>query len=167
MPGPRSPRQIELAPDTRAALIHLTRSPSVEAGLAGRARIVVLAADGLLLRHIGPRVGVVRNVVRDWLDRFRAWGLAGRQDRPLPGRRPDFPPEVALHTVRLACALPDVVGRSLGQWDCAELARQLMFIREWNEIAHPFNWTAKSFDKVLAKAEAGLPAANDGLPAAA
>jgi len=28
--------------------------------------------------------------------------------------------------VRLACELPDVVGRSLGQWDCAELARQLI-----------------------------------------
>ena len=36
-----------------------------------------------------------------------------------------FPPEVALHTVRLACELPDVVGRSLSQWDCTELARQL------------------------------------------
>lgn len=27
--------------------------------------------------------------------------------------------------MRLACELPDVVGRSLSQWDCAELARQL------------------------------------------
>ena len=36
-----------------------------------------------------------------------------------------FPPEVALHLVRLACELPDVVGRSLSQWDCTELARQL------------------------------------------
>ena len=33
---------------------------------------------------------------------------------------------MALHAVRLACELPDVVGRSLGQWDCAELARQLV-----------------------------------------
>jgi transposase len=31
---------------------------------------------------------------------------------------------VALHVVRLACELPDQVGRSLSQWDCAELARQ-------------------------------------------
>jgi hypothetical protein len=28
--------------------------------------------------------------------------------------------------VRLACELPDVAGRSLGQWDCTELARQLV-----------------------------------------
>jgi transposase len=31
---------------------------------------------------------------------------------------------VALHVVRLACELPAHVGRSLSQWDCAELARQ-------------------------------------------
>lgn len=31
---------------------------------------------------------------------------------------------MALHVVRLACDLPDRVGRSLSQWDCAELARQ-------------------------------------------
>ena len=88
MPGPRSPRQIALGPDTRAALSHLARSPSVEAGLARRARIVLLAADWVPLRHIGPRVGVVR----DWLDRFRSQGLAGLRDRPRPGRRPVFSP---------------------------------------------------------------------------
>ena len=41
------------------------------------------------------------------------------------GRGP-FPPEVALHLVRRACELPEQVGRSLSQWDCAELARQLV-----------------------------------------
>ena len=32
---------------------------------------------------------------------------------------------MALHVVRLACDLPDIAGRSLSQWDCTELARQL------------------------------------------
>ena len=92
MPGPRSPREIVLAPDTQPALVHLTRSPSVPAGVARRARIVLLAAAGVRLRHIGPRVGVDRNVVRNWLDRFRTHGLAGLQDRLRPGRRRVFPP---------------------------------------------------------------------------
>ena len=30
------------------------------------------------------------------------------------------------------------------------------FIAEWNEIAHPFRWTARSFDKILAKIDATL-----------
>jgi hypothetical protein len=29
--------------------------------------------------------------------------------------------------------------------------RILAFIAEWNQSAHPFNWTVDSFDKVLAK----------------
>jgi len=33
---------------------------------------------------------------------------------------------VALHVVRLACERPDQVGRSLSQWDCTELARQVV-----------------------------------------
>jgi hypothetical protein len=37
--------------------------------------------------------------------------------------------------------------------------RILAFIDEWNEQAHPFNWTAKSFDKVLAKIDRALAAA--------
>ncbi len=32
----------------------------------------------------------------------------------------------------------------------------LQFIAEWNTLAHPFRWTAASFDKILAKAEAAL-----------
>jgi transposase len=42
------------------------------------------------------------------------------------GPRAVFPPEVAIHAVRLACERPDMLSRSLSQWDCAELARQLI-----------------------------------------
>jgi transposase len=42
------------------------------------------------------------------------------------GPRAIFPPEVAIHVVRLACERPDTLGRSLSQWDCLELAHQLI-----------------------------------------
>jgi hypothetical protein len=92
MPGPRSPRRIALSERERADLVHLTRSPSVPAGLARRARIVLLAADGAPIRHIGPQIGVSRTVVRDWLDRFARQRLAGLQDLPRPGRPRRFSP---------------------------------------------------------------------------
>lgn len=92
MPGPRSPRVIELPTAVRAELLRLTRRPSVAAGLARRAQIVLLAAEGVPIRHIGPRLGVSRTVVRDWLDRFRTLGLAGLQDRPRSGRPRTFSP---------------------------------------------------------------------------
>jgi len=34
----------------------------------------------------------------------------------------------------------------------------LSFIAEWNELAHPFKWTKKSFEKVLAKVDATIAA---------
>lgn len=34
--------------------------------------------------------------------------------------------------------------------------RLLAFIKEWNETAHPFKWTSKSFQKILAKVEAAI-----------
>ena len=38
--------------------------------------------------------------------------------------------------------------------DTDHLAERLMaFIREWDEIAHPFNWTSKSVTKVMAKCQ--------------
>jgi hypothetical protein len=40
--------------------------------------------------------------------------------------RAGFPPEVAIHVVRLACERPALWGRSRSPWDCAELARQLI-----------------------------------------
>lgn len=36
-----------------------------------------------------------------------------------------FPPEVALHTVKIAWERPDTCGRSLCLWDCQEIARHL------------------------------------------
>jgi hypothetical protein len=33
---------------------------------------------------------------------------------------------VTLHLIRLACELPELAGRSLSQWDCTELAQQLV-----------------------------------------
>jgi hypothetical protein len=92
MPGPKTSRVVHLAPETRATLAQWVRSPTRSAGLVRRAQIVLLAAEGQPLRRSAQQVGVDRNVVRDWLDRFRAQGLAGLADRPRPGRPRAFPP---------------------------------------------------------------------------
>jgi transposase len=42
-----------------------------------------------------------------------------------------------LHVVRLACDLPEAAGRSLSQWDCTELARQLQQDGIVDHIAPP------------------------------
>jgi transposase len=126
MSGPRSARVVTLTVEERAALEALSRRTTAAAGLVRRARMVLLADDGMLLDRIARTLGADRTIVRTWIDRYRAGGLAALQDRPRSGRPRTFPPEVALHVVRLACELPEQVGRSLSQWDCAELARQLV-----------------------------------------
>jgi hypothetical protein len=49
-------------------------------------------------------------------------------------------------------------------------ARRQAFIREWNEVAHPFAWSTKSVAKIMAKCEPALletPAEPAGLATAA
>jgi transposase len=92
MPGPPTPRTVVLVPETRATLAQWVRSRTRSAGLVRRAQIVLLAAAGCPVRRIATTVGVDRKVVRTWLDRFRAQGLAGLADRPRSGRPRTFPP---------------------------------------------------------------------------
>ena len=92
MSGPRSLRRIELNDEERAALEALTRRTTVAVGVVRRARIVLLATEDLRLDQIARKLGVQRNVVRTWVDRYRETGLAGLQDRPRPGRPRTFSP---------------------------------------------------------------------------
>src|ERR687896_527399 len=92
MSGPRSRRVIELDAASRAALERLTRRTTVAVGLARRARIVLLAADGVPLDRIARGLGIRRNVVRTWVDRYREDGLDGLRDRPRSGRPRTFSP---------------------------------------------------------------------------
>ena len=70
----------------RARLESLTRSSSVRAGTAQRARIVLLAGDGLANAEIARLVGVARQTVIDWRERYRVSGIAGLDDQPRSGR---------------------------------------------------------------------------------
>ncbi|MBA3575652.1 MAG: helix-turn-helix domain-containing protein, partial [Pseudonocardiales bacterium] len=55
-------------------LARLTRASSVRAGLAQRARIVLLAAQGESNTAIAVKVGVSRPTVIDWRNRYAAQG---------------------------------------------------------------------------------------------
>jgi transposase len=70
----------------RQELARLTRASSVRAGLAQRARIVLLAAEGESNTAIAAKVGVSRPTVIDWRNRYAAAGISGLQDDPRSGR---------------------------------------------------------------------------------
>ena len=70
----------------REELERLVRSSSVRAGLAQRARIVLLAADGISNTRIAELMGVSRPTVLGWRSRYAARGLAGLDDQSRSGR---------------------------------------------------------------------------------
>lgn len=59
-----------------------------------RAKIVLLAAQGLSNDEIGARLDTRREIVSMWRKRFFEERLAGLDERPRPGRPRVFPPRV-------------------------------------------------------------------------
>ena len=74
----------------RPRLEGMLRSSSIRAGLARRARIVLLAAEGLPNAEIARRTGTSRPTVVDWRARYDAGGIAALHDQPRSGRPPEI-----------------------------------------------------------------------------
>lgn len=85
MPRGRPVVPIIFSEDARAELESMTRSRSLPHGLVRRARIILLAAEGLSNQMIGQKVGLSRAMVGVWRKRFSAQGLIGLYDEPRPG----------------------------------------------------------------------------------
>ncbi len=76
---------ITLSVDERAYLDRLVRRRKVGRGDAQRAEIVLLAADGLNNCAIAAKIGVTRQTVRTWRERFAKHRLDGLCDEPRCG----------------------------------------------------------------------------------
>jgi transposase len=111
----------QLTPAEREQLVSWTRSPSLKAGLAQRARVVLLAADGIGTSEIVRRVGVSKPTVIGWRRRFAAEGIAGLDDRPKSGRPPRIDPmEIVLATLE-----PPPENLGVTHWSSRLLAKHL------------------------------------------
>jgi transposase len=81
----RSPYLIRLSPEEREVLEVRSRRYSLPYRDVVRAKLVLLAADGLENRVIGERLDLPREVVSKWRKRFFQERLAGLDDRPRRG----------------------------------------------------------------------------------
>ena len=86
--------KIELTDEERAALTKLIRSKLTSVRLAQRARIVLLAAQGLQNKEIAGQLDVGRVQVSRWRERFSELRLAGIE-RDLPRGAPPVKVDVA------------------------------------------------------------------------
>jgi hypothetical protein len=97
------------------------RSSSLRAGLAQRAWIVLLAADGMSNTEIAEWVGVSRPTVIEWRGRYQRSGLAGLDDQPRSGR-----PRAVDHEAILAATLtPPPKSLGVTHWSSRLLGARL------------------------------------------
>src|SRR6266581_6360090 len=75
-----------ISEEERAELQRRVRAHTTPQRAAKRARIVLLAADGVPNRQIAPMVGMNQHTVAQWRRRFEVERLAGLTDRKRPGR---------------------------------------------------------------------------------
>src|SRR6266568_4274736 len=92
---------ITLSDEERVELSRRVAAHTTPVGAARRARIILLAADGVPSRQISIKVGMHESNVAKWRNRFRDKGLEGLEDSPRPGR-----PRLFGHDERAAAVLP-------------------------------------------------------------
>jgi transposase len=112
---------VEVPPRDREVLASWARSPSIRAGLAQRARIVLLAGDGAGTNEIVRRTGLSKPTVIAWKRRYAAEGVGGLEDRPRPGK-PRTTDDVA---VVLATLEPPPARLGVTHWSSRLLAAEL------------------------------------------
>jgi hypothetical protein len=83
---------VSLTSEQREELLGWLRRTSLAAGLAKRARAMLLLADGQSISATARLVDLQRRHLYKWIERFRKQGIAGLYDGKRPGRPPVFPP---------------------------------------------------------------------------
>ena len=89
----RSPFIIELSQMERAMLVARARRYTSPYREVIRAKIVLLAAQGLGNDVIATRLDTPRQIVSKWRQRFYAERMAGLEERPRGGRPARFSPQ--------------------------------------------------------------------------
>jgi len=91
-----------------------------------RAKIVLLASDGLRNDVIAARLDTPRQIVSKWRQRFFEERLAGLEEEPRGGHPARFSPSVVVNVKRLACELPSQSDVPLARWTIPDLHREVV-----------------------------------------
>jgi transposase len=105
----------------QSQLAAMARSQTVTAAAAQRARIVLLAADGVPNAEIARRVGVTRPTVVSWRQRYVESGIAGLEDLDRSGR----PASIDEADVVIATLTKPPESLGVTHWSARLLADQL------------------------------------------
>jgi transposase len=140
----RKPVAITISARQQAVLQRLNRRQTAAQRLVGRARLILLAADGASNTAISKQLALDRGQVALWRAR---WLAAQNQlldaetadaqdqqlaefietlltDQPRPGTPPTFSPEQVVQIIALACADTQQSQRPISHWSARELAAE-------------------------------------------
>src|SRR5919197_4384576 len=85
--GRKTSFTIRLTPAERLTLLAWQRSTTIPAGLARRARLLLLLADSMTITEAAVTVGLSRRHTYKWIQRFVQEGLEGLEDKLGRGHR--------------------------------------------------------------------------------
>jgi hypothetical protein len=147
---------LDLRDGDRQRLEAVTRMSTATAGLVQRARIVLLAADGVPNTEIAMRTSSTRPTVLKWRDRYDEFGIEGLGDLPRPGRAPQID-EVMVLAETLADRGKPPVELGVTHWSSRLLASRLgisfatvaRIWRKWNLQPHRVETFKFSTDPLL------------------
>jgi len=131
MPGPQ-PDPVELSESENNELQRLVNKHTTPQQIALRARVILLAAEGLNHRQIGRELKISRDMARTWRRRWidsadsEISAEKRLQDAARSGRPPTFSVEQLTHVYAIACEDPRESGRPISHWTNRELADELM-----------------------------------------
>ncbi len=112
--------EIVLSDEERGELARLVRSKLTSVRLAQRARIVLLAADGIQNKDIAEQLGVGRVQVSRWRERYAQSRLAGIE-RDLPRGAP----KVLVDAARLVELTTQARPAAATHWSTRKMAAEL------------------------------------------
>ena len=115
---------LKLTSDQRNELEGLVRRKTIDARISTRARLILLAAEGLSNVEIGTLVAMGRDHVRKWRQRFEEEGVEALGDKDRTGRPPTHTMQQKQKVVTKVCRKPPK-GRS--RWSVNSLAAETNF----------------------------------------
>ena len=105
-----------LTDEERAEVRRRAQSRTEPARTVERARIIWLMHQGQRVPEVAQRLRVGADVVRQWVKRFNARGLAGLQDRPRSGRPETYTAEQVGQVLATALTDPRALGLPFSAW---------------------------------------------------
>jgi len=114
-----------LSEDEAREIARLTRARAAPVRLVARARVIAAAQQGQRLPDVAAQLGVSVAMVRRWVSRFNAHGLAGLNDAARSGRPATYPPAAVGELLAASLSDPRALGLPFASWTLDRLTAYL------------------------------------------